>query len=331
MAAPYPEEIIVPPTFSRADYAVLLTALAAPGPKLLDLSSARVIRPDFFTALSSTLAPPAGTVPRLAIVLAFEHWACLRQAAAIQLEPLRERGVDAELFYEEQAYDARLLFWFSHGMVVHNVGEVLNTLGEWQEGPISPVVLDAVASLVYQSLRDGGPAAHIVELARIALASGAYIKALSFAREALLHLGEVVSTERLEALRILGLGLMGEGKLIAATGILDSAVAMAVALGAMEYAADLLRQIGCGEFDRGDALNAERRFRAAIELLPQARSELLASLHHNLSVALLSRGRDGAEAHAVIALASRPDKKSEGAQMDVDLLRSIRREGGLAS
>jgi hypothetical protein len=54
--APYPVEIIVPPTFSREDYAVLLTALAAPGPKLLDLSSARSVRPDFFTALSSTLA-----------------------------------------------------------------------------------------------------------------------------------------------------------------------------------------------------------------------------------------------------------------------------------
>lgn len=330
-AAAHPVAIAVRATFSRQDYAALFAALAAPGSKLLDLSSARSVRPDLFTALAAEWTAARGSVPRLGILLSFEDWAILHDAATLQLEPLRARGVETEVFYEEQAYDDMLLPWFSHGQVVHNVAAVLTTLNKCEPAHVSPVVLEAAASLVYQEVRGGGSAAHIVGLAGIALAGGSRIKALAFAREALLYLGEEASTERCTALRILGLALMDEGKVIVASGILHGAIAMAIALGGMEDAADVLRQLGTYELNRGEVACAEKRFRAAIDLLQPVKSDLLATLHHSLAVALLQQGKGTAELHAVMALASRSDKRSRGAQLDMDLLGSIRSGRGLAS
>jgi hypothetical protein len=99
----------------------------------------------------------------------------------------------------------------------------------------------------------------------------------------------------------------------------------------MEDAADMLCQLGTYELNRGEVACAETRFRAALELLQPAKSDLLATLHHNLAVALLHQGNGTAELHAVMALASRSDKCSRGAQLDMDLLGSIRSGRGLAS
>jgi len=326
-----PSAIAVPRNFCGDDYDALLQALSSPGPKLLDLSTARSIRSDFFTALASRWTPDPGAVPKLAIVLSFEHWAVQRETAPFQLAPLQARGVEAAIFYREQMLNDRLLPWFERGEAVHNVAAVLCTLRRWQPSPLSAVVLEAVGALVNEAVAGGAPASYSVELASIALASGANITSLRFAREALMRLGEVASAQRFEALRVLGLALMAEGKVVGATGILDSAVAMAISLGAMEDAVDLLRRLGSGELDRGEFSRAEFRFRTAIELLRPSRSEMLASLHHCLALALLAQGRDGAEAHATIALASRPDRGSPGAQMDLELLGNIRSGRGLAS
>ncbi|MEO7733981.1 MAG: hypothetical protein ABIY55_23660, partial [Kofleriaceae bacterium] len=326
-----PSAIAVPQTFCERDYDALLQALSSPGPKLLDLSAARSIRLDLFTALASRWTPNPELVPRLAIVLRFEHWAVLRETASFQLAPLHARGVEAAIFYREQTLADRLLPWFERGEATHNVAAVLCTLRRWQPSPLSPVVLEAVAALVNEAVAGGAPASYIVELASISLASGANVQSLRFAREALMQLGEVASVQRFEALRVLGLALMSEGKVVGATGILDGAIAMAISIGAMEDAADLLRRLGSGELDRGELSRAELRFRTAIELLRPSRSETLASLHHCLALTLLAQGHDGAEVHAAIALASRPDSESPGAQMDLELLGNIRSGRGLAS
>jgi hypothetical protein len=325
-----PVMLAVRPTFNPHDYSALFLALATPGSKLIDLSSARLVRADFFEELVAGWRAPSGSVPQLGLLLSFADWAALRDVAAPVLKELTSRGVAAQLFYEEQAYDDMLLLWFSHGYVIHNTAAVVVTLRvRCALAPLAPFVLDAAISLLVQ--RRLGSSSQIVELAHIALSSGATIKAITLAREALLELGEVATLERFNALRVLGFALMTAEKVIAATGILDGAVEMGIAIGATDAAAEILHYLGQAELDHRDFAAAEARFYAAIELLKPTKSEFQASLYHGLALALLHQGKGTAELNAVTALASRTDKNSPGARADQALLREIRSGRGPAS
>lgn len=330
-----PVAIAVPSTFGPADYAALFRALGAPGCKLLGLSEARSIRPDFFAALAAARTLSPEMVPRLGVVLRFDHWALLRDIGDAHLSSLRARGVDARLFYEEQARTDLIGGWFASGVCEHHPEGILQTLRRAQPAPLSPVVLEAAAAVIYDSLERGASVSLLIELARVAFASGATIKALSFAREALVRLGPAVTVERFRALRVLGLATMREGMAAAAAYILDGAVLLAVELDAIEEAADLLRQLGCCELDAGNDAAAETRFRNALQLLwprcLRSNTDLRASLHHNLALALFRHDSRSAEMHAAIALGMRAEVNSLAAQADLKLLDRIRQPLVLSS
>lgn len=171
----------------------------------------------------------------------------------------------------------------------------------------------------------------IVELADLALSCGATTRATELARTALLFLDEVASEEVFSALRVLGFAMMQQGKVVAATAILDGAVETGIAIGATDGAAETLHYLGVCVLDLGDFAAAEARFCAAIALLKPTKSEFQATLYHDLAISLFHQGKRTAELNAVTALASRTDKNSAGAKADQALLRTIRAGRGPAS
>ena len=317
--------------FARRDYAVVFARLqVTPGPKLLDLSAARTISSDLFRALATSWTAVPGTVCQLGIVLTFDHWAMFRNLAVIDLARLAPRGVAAELFYDQQAYGAGLLCWFTDGEIVHNVAAVVGSLlARRPSSPTWPVVLDAVSELLHRHARAEEAAELFVEAAQIALACGAPERATAFAREALQR-AVAESAVRCRALRALGVALMSQGQPIVGVLLLDDAIDMAATVGEPVEGATALCHVGVHALNRGDLARAESSFRRAIDLLsPGGQPDLLATLHHNLALVLQTQESADAVLHATAALALRTDKDSIGAHEDRELLEQLRGGRGL--
>jgi tetratricopeptide (TPR) repeat protein len=316
--------IPVEPDFRPRDYAKTFAALQLPrSAKLLDLTPARLISADLFDRLAGAWTAPPGTVPRLGILLSFERWVMLREAAVAALQPLASRGVEVEIFYSEQA--SRLEAWFSRGQVVHNVPAVIETLTvRWQPSAIWPIVLDTLDQLARAHTCSAELPALLTEIAGLALLCGGAEQAATLAREALYYLSERPSTMRSQALRELGTALIGQGRTAAGLAYLDQAIAMAAAAKDPVVGASALCQRALYALNHGDYPNAERRFRGAITLLsPHGQpSHLLALAHHNLAVALMLQGNEEAEHHAATALALRSN--SHLAEEDRSLLSRLR-------
>jgi tetratricopeptide (TPR) repeat protein len=318
----------VAPEFSPRAYAATFAALQIPpSSKLLDLTPARMLSADVFDRLRDAWTAAPDAVPRLGIVLSFERWVMLRETAVAALQPLAARGVKVEVFYEEQAWGARLDAWFCHGQLVHNVPAVVTTLTmRWQPSAIWPMVIDTLSRLVRAHTCTGELPVLMTEIAGLALSCGGAEQAATLAREALYYLPEALSATRSKALRELGAALMGQGETAAGLTHLDQAIAMAAAVKDPAIGASALCQSGLYALNHGDYRDAERRFRGAIALLaPRTRRpQLLALAHHSLAVALMHQGSGEAEYHATIALTLRPDPNSHLAEEDRILLSRLR-------
>ena len=314
----------VDPDFGPRSYASTFAALQEPPfAKLLDLVPARLLSADVFARLAEAWTATPDAVPRLGILLSFERWVMLGETAVAALGPLAARGVKCEVFYAEQASSRALAAWFAHGQVVHDVAAAIATLtARWQPSAIWPAVIETLTRLARTHSGAAELPVQLTEIAGLALSCGGAEHAAALAREALYYLPQVPSTPRSQALRELGAALLGQGQTVAGLAFLDQAIAMAAAAKAPGIGASALCQSGLHALNHGDYPSAERRFRAAIDLLaPTAgRRHLLALAHHSLAIALMSQGHDGAAHHARTALALRPDPESHLAEQDRQLL-----------
>jgi len=330
--APRFSTVRVGPEFSPRDYPAIFAALQAPdGSKLLDLVPARLLCADLFEDLAAAWTVGRETVPRLGILVSFERWVMLRDAALTQLQPLAARGIRCDVHYAEQAAAGYLAAWFAHGQVVHNVPAAIATLAaHWYPAPSWALVIDTLCRLARAHTSAAELPALVTQLAALALSCGDAVRAATLAREALFYLPETPSVTRCQALRELGTALICQGQTVAGQAILDQAFTMAAQAKAPDIGASALCHSGLCALNHGDYADAERRFGGAIALLSTGhlRRHLLALAHHSLAVALLHQGHPDAEAHARTALALRPDPDSHLAEQDRMLLAELREPRG---
>jgi tetratricopeptide (TPR) repeat protein len=313
--------------FGPRSYASTFAALQVPpSAKLLDLVPARLLSADVFARLAEAWTAPPDAVPRLGILLSFERWVMLAETAVAALGPLAARGVKIEVFYAEQASDRALTAWFAHGQVVHDVAAAIAMLtARWQPSAIWPAVIETLTRLARTHSGVAELPVRLTEIAGLVLSCGDAERAAALAREALYYLPAVPSTPRSQALRELGAALLGLGHTAAGLAFLDQAIGMAAAANAPGIGASALCQSGLHALNHGDYPSAERRFRAAIELLAPTtgRRHLLALAHHHLAIALMHQGKGEAEHHARTALELRPDPDSHLAEQDRILLSKL--------
>lgn len=278
---------------------------------------------DVFERLAAAWTAPADTVPRLGIVLSFERWVMLHEAALAALRPVAERGVRVEVFYDEQT--PHLAAWFAHGQVVHNPRAVIATLARrWHPSERWPEVIMELTRLVRANAGGDELPALLVDIADLALSCGGADHASTLAREAIYYLRPSPSATRGQALRVQGTALMTQGQIVAGLRLMDEAIAVAARAAAPSVGASALCQSGLCVLNHGDYAGAERRFRRAIELLTSThRQQLRALAHHSLAVALMHQGKDEAEHHARAALALRTDPTSHVAEEDRLLLQRL--------
>jgi tetratricopeptide (TPR) repeat protein len=328
-AAPF-SVVRVDPEFGPGTYATTFAELQRmPSAKLLDLTPARRLSADVFDRLGDAWTAPPKTVPRLGVLLSFERWVMMRHSALTSLQQVVQRGVRVNVFYEEQASGGHLGAWFRDGQVFHNLPAVVATLAlRWEPSAMWPwpMVIDTLARLIRSYAGIPQRPALLTDVAGLALSCGGAEQAARLAREAVYYLPEVPSATRAKALRELGVALMSQGQSAAGLALLDQAIAMSAAVKDPAVGASALCQAGLFALNRGDYPNAERRFRRAIDLLspPIRRPQLLAQVSHNLAIALMNQGKDGAEFHARTALALRSDPQSHLAEQDRLLLSQLR-------
>ncbi len=318
----------VAPEFSPRDYPATFAALQAPtGSKLLDLVPARLLCADLFDELAGAWAAGRETVPRLAILLSFERWVMLREAALAQLQPLAARGVRVELFYAEQSSAGYLDEWFTRGLITHDVLAVVVALSKRHPSAANrKAVIDALAWLARAHAPAHDLPALLTEIAALSMTCGGAVEAEALTREALRYVPELPSAMRGQLLRELGAALLCQGKTEAAMEFFDQAFTMAMNAGAPDIGASALYHSGLCALLRGDYPAAERQLRHAIDLLPRPsrRPHLLAQAHSSLAVALMHQGLPDAEHHAQTALALRSDPNSQQAVEDRRLLAKLR-------
>jgi tetratricopeptide (TPR) repeat protein len=316
--------------FSEPHYAQLFALLQlGPLAKLLDLRAATVIQLDLFERLAAAWTARPGTVGRLGILLGYESWVVFRNVAARRLRPIVDRGVELEIFYEQQADS--LPAWFADGRVHHDqLVEVIEWLRtQWRPTAIWPTVLSATAMLVQASAAVDQGAELLLELAAIALsfegADGAE-QAAKHASAAVLWVGDRPSRARCRALRALATATFRAGESEAGLAHMEAALTAAMVIQDPIEEASALADLGFHALRRGHAARAEVRFRSAIALLSADGSAyLLAALHHSLADALYQQDKqDGAEHHAQAALSLRWDPESSLAARDRVLLARIR-------
>lgn len=317
--------ISVRPWFCPRLHPEVLSQLQTPSmAKLLDLTDAQKVDAETFASLAAAWTAPATATPRLGILVSFERWATLRDAALVALRPLAERGIQLQVFYEEQAWGGQLDAWFRHGRIVHNLPAAIARLGRrWEPSASWPTVIDTLARLVRAFTSTAEMPALLTEIAELALSCGGDDRAAMLAHEALFYLGEAPGVTTSKALRVLGATHMAQGRTETAMKLLDWATAMAAEAKAPAVEASALCQNGLIALNHGDYMNAERRFRRAIELLAPC-PQLLAVAHHHLALALMLQGSREAEHHAQTALALRGDPDSHLAEADRILLARLR-------
>jgi hypothetical protein len=282
-----------------------------PKSKLLDLSAASIIRSDVFKTLVNEWTAPPGSVPRLGVLLSFVGWAMLGEFVRTELQPLVERGVAIEVFYEEQAHADRegLSAWFSGGEVVHNVSAVVETLvARWRPTENWREVLETVERLARASVpRDDVPPL-LAGIARVALiCCRSAEEGARLASEALRRLPASPSLPRCQALRVLGSALIRQHHGAAGVWALDDAVAMAAVVDAPSEAARALCESAGHLRQQGDVANAESRYWRVVELLSGSGQQfgLLSLAHLHLAAVSLQQGKDDeAERHARVAIAA---------------------------
>lgn len=292
--------------------------------KLLDLTHAQTVDEETFANLAAAWTAPATATPRLGILVSFERWATLREVALAALQPLAERGIRLQIFYEQQAWGGQLDAWFRHDQIVHNLPAAIAKLGRcWAPSANWPTVLDELAGLVRAYSRTADMPALLTEIAEVALSCGGEDRAAVLAHEALYYLQETPGATTSKALRVLGAAQMAQGRTETAQELLDRASAMAAEAKAPAIEASALCQNGLISLNHGDYVNAELRFRRAVELLAP-NPDLLAVAHHHLALALMFQGSREAEHHAQTALALRGDRDSHLAEADRILLARLR-------
>jgi hypothetical protein len=298
--------VAAPRDFGPRDHGLAITLLQAlPGSKVLDLRQVDTISSELFRSLAKSWRASSDNVPRLAIVVAFDHWAIFRSVVA---GCFRDRaGVIAELFYEQQAVS--LGRWFSRGEVMHHPAAVVHALLRDHASP-------------------GEAPRLFTDTAHVALTCRSADRAERLAREALRLLGGISSAARCRALRVLGVALVAKGEITTGLMLLEDVITMASGLGAFGELSAALMHLGIYALERDDPELAEIRFRDALAE-PVTDAELAASVHHHLAIALLRQSKDGAELHATIAASLRLDPESTPAQQDRALLAQIHERRGL--
>ncbi|TMQ03563.1 MAG: hypothetical protein E6J90_22335 [Deltaproteobacteria bacterium] len=295
-----------------------------PMAKLLDLTHVQTMDVEMFANLAAAWTAPATAMPRLGILVSFERWATLRDAALVALQPLAGRGIRVQIFYEQQAWGGQLDAWFRHGQIVHNLPAAIAKLGRrWEPPPSWPAVIDELARLVRAYSRASEIPALLTEIAEVALSCGGDDRAAMLVHEALFYLHEEPSATTSKALRVLGATHIAQGRTETAIKLLDRAIAMAAEAQAPAIEASALCQNGLLSLNHGDYVSAEQRFRRAIDLLAPS-PDLLAVAHHHLAIALMFLGSREAEHHAQTALALRGDPDSHLAEADRMLLARLR-------
>lgn len=309
----------------------MVCALLQLGPrsKLLDLRAAKVIKLELFERLAAAWTAPAGTVPRLGIVLGYEHWAVLRNVAARKLKPILDEGVAVEWFYAQQMDSVPT--WFSHGDVQHDeIRTVLAWLRtQWRATASWPAVLSATATLVHAHAPVEDVPEMLLDITAIALSFGgmeAAEQAAGYARSALVWVGDAPSAPRCRALRWLATATLAKGEAEAGLALLGTAITTAMVIQDPIEEASALHQIGAHALGGKHFARAEVLFRRALALESGTDApDLRATLHHDLATALEAQGKhDDAEHYATAALDLRPDKESRVARDDRALLTRIR-------
>jgi hypothetical protein len=312
----------------------LLTAMFArlqhpPGSKVFDLRNATAIEMELFEQLGHAWRAPAGTVPRLGILLRYESWVAYRHVAARKLRTLTDAGVELELFYAQQL--GSLAAWFTEGRVYHDhLPEVLEWLRtQWRPSSTWPLVLSTTEMLIHATAVDAAPDM-LIQLSAIALSfDGAQAAALGaqHARAALAWVGTAPSAARCRALRAVAIATIHQGNPEETLALLDTAHTQAAAIRDQVEQARALAEIGFHALRGGDFAQAEARFRRAIVMVSATDAPYLrAALHHSLADALLQQGKNPSEAerHAALAFSLRWNQESRLAQDDRSLLTRIR-------
>jgi tetratricopeptide (TPR) repeat protein len=319
---------------------------------MLDFRSVDVLDLTLFDRLVDGWPAPSGSIRRLAIVLDYERWAIWSIVIQRKLLPLTERGVEADVFYAQQAH--RLRRWFIHGEVVHNLPAVLGWLRhDWQR----PSQMTAVTGVAERTALGRGTdlgadeswtivlrrtaaiidahadVGHIpglrMELATIARAFGSLAgntEALSHLSVALYWLGDTPSHLKARVLRSLAMIKLDQGEMAEAITRLDAAVTVAMKAQDPTEAVHALLEIGRQAIRSGQHEGAEIRLRKALALMTNEQtSELRATVHHLLAKALLGQGKNREETvrHARAALALRGAMSNATNEGDQALLDDI--------
>ena len=220
----------VKPWFCPREHPEVLAELQAPPmAKLLDLTHALKVDADMFADIAVAWTAPSTATPRLGILVSFVRWAMLRDDALAALQPLVARGVQLEIFYEQQAWGGQLNAWFRHDQIVHNLPGVVAKLGRiWNAPPnwpaVWPIVIDQLALLVRAHARPMDMPALLTEIAVIALSNGGEQRAAMFAHEALFHLRDEPGETTSKALRVLGAAQLAQGRTESAKKLFDQAI-----------------------------------------------------------------------------------------------------------
>lgn len=316
-----------PSDLTPASYPVLFSLLQrVPGPKLLDLTSVRLLSVDIFDALAATWTVSGEQVPRLALVCSFERWIMLLRTALEALRPISELGVEVIVAYQEQHTGGQLAHWFCDGELRHNAPAAISTLRRgWTPDRTWPNVIQTLADLVRQDISGHQAAVLLTELAALALQCDGPELADPLARAALTYLADRPSATRSRALRHLGAALVRLGRIDEGVNVLDLAIAAGVQSELPVVAANPLYQRGQHALDHGDFMGAESRFRSALALLEKGtgRRNLTRKVHRGLAITLRRLGQPEAEHHAREAVALHKDPNCEQAALDRQLLAEL--------
>ena len=268
---------------------------------LLDLRAVMVIKPNLLAHIAAAW-PWRSDVPRLGIVLSFDSWAVLQDAASLQLQPFTDRGVAVAIFYSQQAESVPR--WFAGEEVPHDVPAVVAWLTTaWRSTALWPMILSVAARLVEEFSDIATAPSLLVDLSAIALSFGkdGSASAREFAEKALCWLGDSRNPARCRAWTALATVSRNDGDTAAALGYLEQAIAVAIRERYWTEAARALAESGVVLLGSGYIAQAERRFRQALVCLStEADPKLRVLLHDNLLLAVHeSSRRDRQAIHAV--------------------------------
>ena len=298
--------------------------------KLWDLRGVETLELDLFERLADAWKAGSEAVGHLGVLLDYERWVVLHTVAARRLQPIVERGIAVEIFYDQQFIDT-VPAWFAGGRVEHPLPAILEWLrAEWRPRPNWRRVLDTTAMLATGYVPREQVPDYLIQLAAIAnskLGSDGAREALTHLETAMSWIGEEPSGVRCRALRMRAASLVLRGRTHEGLVQLDAAIRTAVLVGDPREEASALADVGIHLQTLGHLARAETMFRRALSRLPIAELPYLrATLHHHLALALCDQRKrlDEAARHATTALGLRWDKDARLAREDRALLERIR-------